>query len=146
VFEDIKLLTAAEVADILRMNKQVILRKLQSGEIEGYKLDKDWRIKESSLHEWLESHSNQRVPDEKAQILKSFFDPEGRLVSIPSRRKKRLVILDRLLQEFEPDRDYPEIEVNEILRRFHEDVCTLRREFIANKLMVREASVYRRTS
>ncbi|MCZ6784644.1 MAG: DUF2087 domain-containing protein [Proteobacteria bacterium] len=51
-----------------------------------------------------------------------------------------------LLRRFEEGRDYPEPELNEILKRHHPDCATLRREFIASKLMTRERGVYRRTS
>ena len=36
--EELKFYTSAEVADILKMNPQVIARKLQGGEMEGYKI------------------------------------------------------------------------------------------------------------
>jgi len=81
----------------------------------------------------------------RQKVLKTFFR-HGRLVSIPAQLKKRQIILERLVEEFEPDRDYPEIEVNRILVEFHEDVASLRREFISFKLMKRTArGVYRRT-
>ena len=38
---ELQLFTSAEVAQILKMNGQVVTRKLQAGEIEGYKLGKD---------------------------------------------------------------------------------------------------------
>ena len=38
---------------------------------------------------------------------------------VPSKHAKLLVVLDRLAQEFEPGRTYPESEVNEVLNRFH---------------------------
>ncbi len=41
--------TSAEIAEILKMNPQVIARKLQAGEIEGYKLGKDWRVSKDQL-------------------------------------------------------------------------------------------------
>ncbi|MFA6315871.1 MAG: DUF2087 domain-containing protein [Elusimicrobiota bacterium] len=141
---DLKLLTAAEVAEILRMNTQVVLRKLQSGEIKAYKLGKDWRVEEASVREWLERHSN-RLSDQD-RVLQSFFSADGRLVSIPAKRGKRLLVLERLASNFLQGRVYTEAEVNDTLRRFHEDVCTLRREFIINKLMVRKNGLYRRCS
>jgi len=137
-----KFLTAAEVADILRLNHQVVLRKLQTGEIAAYKIGKEWRIEESALREWLDRHSNRR--SERDKVLQSFFDADGRLKSIPTKRSRRQFVLERLIQEFATDRTYTEKEVNDILRRFHDDVCTLRREFIINDLMVRKDNVYRR--
>ena len=77
------------------------------------------------------------------KVLKTFFK-HGRLVSIPAQLKKRQVILETLLEEFEPDRDYTEIEVKRILVEFHEDVASLRREMISFKLMSRIRGIYRR--
>ncbi len=75
--------------------------------------------------------------------LKTFFR-HGRLASIPSQLKKRQIILGKLVEEFEPDRHYPEIEVNRMLVEFHEDVASLRREMISFKLMSRSRGIYRR--
>lgn len=75
------------------------------------------------------------------KILKTFLDGE-RLRDIPTLPKKRMVILKWLLNKFEPDRQYAEREVNEIIKRHHPDCATLRREFIMNKLMERDHGVY----
>jgi len=81
----------------------------------------------------------------RAKVLKTFFK-HGRLKQIPSQMKKRQVILRKLVEEFEPDRTYTEVEVNRILVEFHEDVATLRREMIGFGLMKRAAGIYRRTN
>ena len=94
---------------------------------------------ENQLLEWLESHSNRSRPNPRTKIERAFFK-DGRLTEIPAQRKKRIVILERLLGEFEPARVYTEPEVNAILRRFHDDVCTLRREFILEKMMIGSSS------
>jgi excisionase family DNA binding protein len=138
-------LTTAEVADKLKLHPQVILRKLKSGEIPGYKLGKEWRIASHELLEWLERHGNRQKIGPREAAERAFFK-DDRLVSIPAQRKKRVYILERLLQEFEPNRIYSEAEVNEVLRRFHHDVCTLRREFICEHMMVRSGGRYRRAS
>ncbi len=135
--------TSAQVAEKLQFNQQVVVRKLQTGEIPGYKIGKDWRISDQQLSAWLESRSNQNRLDERGKVEKTFFK-NGRLVEIPAQRKKRVYILERLLAEFDPLKVYPESEVNEILRRFHSDVCTLRREFILEKMMVRSGGKYKR--
>jgi DNA-binding transcriptional ArsR family regulator len=75
------------------------------------------------------------------KVLNSFFE-EGRLTNIPASRKKRQVILKWLVNQFEPDKKYREIEVNDILKRYHPDCATLRREFIGSKLMARENGIY----
>jgi hypothetical protein len=75
------------------------------------------------------------------KVLRDFFDGE-RLKEIPASRKKRLVILTWLVNRFEPGVRYPEADLNAVLRRYHPDTATLRREFIACKLMQRENGVY----
>jgi hypothetical protein len=78
------------------------------------------------------------------KVLQAFTEGK-KLLQIPASRKKREVILDWLLQDFEPGRDYPEKEINERLLEHHWDSATLRREFIMNGLMTRERGIYRRT-
>jgi ArsR family transcriptional regulator len=77
------------------------------------------------------------------KVLKTFFR-RGRLTQIPAQLKKRLIILEKIVQEFEPEREYSEHEVNQVLLEFHEDVATLRRALIDHKLMQRDKGIYRR--
>jgi len=135
------LLTAKEVAETLKMNPQVVLRKLQAGEIPGYKIGKEWRVNRVKLIDWLERHSNQRKLY-RNRLADPFFRDDGTLKSIPAQRKKRVAVLEVLLANFEPNRVYPEKELNEIIRRFHSDFCTIRREFIMEKMMVRKEGNY----
>ena len=72
------------------------------------------------------------------------FVHRGRLRSIPAQLKKRQVIMEYIVQHFEPDRAYTHQEVNRILVEFHEDVATLRRELVGTGLMVRDEGIYRR--
>jgi excisionase family DNA binding protein len=138
-------LTSAEVAEKLQLNQQVVVRKLQTGEIPGYKIGKDWRVADHQLLAWLEARSNQNRPSQRTKTERAFFK-DGRLVDIPAQRKKRAFVLERLLEEFKPGRVYSEPEVNAILRRFHSDVCTLRREFIMEGMMVRSGGKYARAT
>jgi len=80
------------------------------------------------------------------KVLRDFFDGE-RLKEIPASRKKRLVVLNWLASRFQPGVRYPEQEVNQILRRHHDDAATLRRELVSDAcgLMQRERGVYWRT-
>ncbi|KQY63759.1 MULTISPECIES: DUF2087 domain-containing protein [unclassified Nocardioides] len=80
-----------------------------------------------------------------SKVLGNFLDAEGRLHTIPTKRAKRLVVLDHLAQSFELGRTYPEIEVNEILRAFHPDVAALRRYLVDDQFLTREDSVYWRS-
>lgn len=142
----LRLYTSSEVAEVLRLNHQVVQRKLQAGEIPAYRIGREWRVEHDQLMEWLERHSNQRAPRTRDQkVLDTFFDDAGRLTQIPTQRAKRLVVLRKLVEEFQPDRAYPERELNAILRRFHDDVASLRRNMIEEKLLARTtAGIYKR--
>jgi hypothetical protein len=84
-----------------------------------------------------------QAADWEIKVLKSFVK-DDRIIEIPASRRKRLVLLQWLVQKFEIDRDYPELELNTILKNYHEDSATLRREFIGYKLMTRTNSIYQR--
>jgi excisionase family DNA binding protein len=134
--------TTAEIAKMLKMNPQVIARKIQRGEISAYKIGKDWRVAEADFWAWLKKHSNRKLSDKEKTL--SNFMRDGRVIEIPVQRKKRRFILEYILEHFESNRVYQEKEVNEIIRRFHEDFCFIRREFIMNKMMTRAEGKYRR--
>src|SRR5947199_1616921 len=78
------------------------------------------------------------------KVLKDFFEGT-RLKEIPASRKKRSVILKWLANQFEPEARYSEVQVNEILQRFHPDSATLRREMIGEHLLQREQGSYWRS-
>ncbi len=76
------------------------------------------------------------------KVLSDFSNPDGSLRTIPSQRKKLLVILRYIVKSFEPCTRYPEEQVNQILAPFHEDTATLRREMIGAKLLQRDGGEY----
>lgn len=84
-------------------------------------------------------------PDEAARIVGAFTRGDGSLHTIPSRQAKRVVVLDRIAQEFEPGRRYPEAEVVEVLTRFHADHAALRRYLVDEGFLARHDGVYWRT-
>lgn len=129
--QTLTLYTSAEVADVLRLNHQVVQRKLQAGEIPAYRIGREWRVERTQLLDWLEQHSNQRRDPTDSWFV------DGRLTAIPSKRSVRRPVLERLARHFELARTYPEREVNELLRTFHDDVASLRRELVAEKLLTR---------
>ena len=74
---------------------------------------------------------------ERDRVLAPFVR-DGQLLAIPTKRAKRLVLLDLLAQEFEPGVHYPEREVNRRLRRWHLDVAALRRYLVDEGFLGRE--------
>ncbi len=78
------------------------------------------------------------------KIVRSFIR-DGKLASIPVKTSKREVVLEYITKTmFEPGRTYAEAEVNDILRPFYEDFCTLRRDLVDGGYIRRErnGSVY----
>lgn len=137
--------TTNEIADLLQMNVQVIARKLKYGELTGYKIGKDWRVKETDLLAWLEKHSNKNLANPGQKIVDRFMK-NGRFEVLPVQRKRRRYILEHILGQFEQNRIYDEKEVNEIISRFYDDYCFIRREFICEKMMSRKDGKYRRNA
>ena len=87
------------------------------------------------------------VVDEEEKYRKSVISHVfryGRLTQIPTQRKKREIVLADIVRQFSFDRDYDEKEVNEIILRYHDDYCTIRREMIAFGMMTRSFEIYRR--
>lgn len=82
-------------------------------------------------------------PDDRPELRP--FLQYGRIVTMPAKRAKRLLLLDWVAQEFEPGRRYREAEVDAILKGLHDDHAALRRYLIDEQLMTREAGVYWRT-
>lgn len=81
------------------------------------------------------------APEDAARVLRTFLRG-GRLVSIPMQRAKKIVILDRLAQEFDVGVRYSERQVNALLRRFHDDTAALRRYLVDEGFLDREAGQY----
>lgn len=79
----------------------------------------------------------------RQRVLDSFFE-YGRLKSIPAQRKKERICLEEIAKELELGRPYPERELNQVLLRFHQDYCTLRRDMISEGILRREDGLYTR--
>lgn len=79
------------------------------------------------------------------RVVTNFVDVGGRLLGIPAQRKKRLVVLQWLVEDFQPGRRYPEAELNRIISRRHPDFAALRRLLVDEELMQRQRGVYWRT-
>jgi hypothetical protein len=83
-------------------------------------------------------------PAERRKVLDAFVH-DGVITTMPSSRAKRLVVLDWLVQVFEPGVHYPEAQVNDILATRHPDTATLRRYLVDEGMLDREAGVYWRS-
>jgi len=84
------------------------------------------------------------MTDDERELLARYF--EGRtLISVPTSRAKRLIVLERLALEFDIGRRYDEREVNSILGAFNPDWSTLRRHLVDEGLLDRDHNVYWRS-
>ena len=76
-----------------------------------------------------------------AKVMRAFVR-DGRLIQIPARRAKRLIVLELMAQDFEPGHRFTEAEVNERLQRWYADYCALRRYLIDEGFLDRADGQY----
>ncbi|MCU9613540.1 DUF2087 domain-containing protein [Caldibacillus lycopersici] len=103
--------------------------------------------KEIGMNEFIQIHKGAKMVDdryaitkeEKEKVLATYFKNglDGGLHTFPSKEKRKIIILQHILQSFEPNRIYTEREVNEILKKFYQDFVTIRRALIEYGFMER---------
>ncbi|MDP3179608.1 MAG: DUF2087 domain-containing protein, partial [Spirochaetaceae bacterium] len=74
---------------------------------------------------------------EKEEILSRYFEGR-RLIEFPTKQKRKLVVLDRIAESFEPGRRYSEKEASEIIMEHYDDYASIRRYLIEYGFMDRE--------
>lgn len=72
------------------------------------------------------------------KVMRSFTDADGRITAFPMQRKKFRVLLEYVQRDFEPGKRYTEPQVNRVLKRYNDDVATIRRGLIEEGFMRRE--------
>lgn len=140
MIKDTEFFTTAELAEKLKMNVQVLTRKVQAGEIEAYKIGKEWRIPEQSVTQWLERNSNRRARTVRT-ASSTAAEQAQRIIAGRNGRKH---LLEYILAQFEPQRHYSEQEVDSIISRYHGDTGQVRHQFVDEKMMERVNGHYRR--
>ncbi|MCA1062137.1 metalloregulator ArsR/SmtB family transcription factor [Rossellomorea sp. AcN35-11] len=83
-----------------------------------------------------------KLMKEKQKVMNNFIEKNGRIKTIPSQQKKKLFILEHMVEGLKVGVKYKEKEINEFIQQFHEDFATLRREFIIHQFMYRENGIY----
>jgi hypothetical protein len=84
------------------------------------------------------------IDEEEEAVLRHYFRG-GRLTEVPAKLSKRRIVLTRLALEFEAGIRYTEPDVNDILKRFHDDYATLRRYLVDERLLSRDGGRYWRS-
>lgn len=73
------------------------------------------------------------------KVIAAYTRPDGSLKTIPAQKKKLEAILRYVAQKaFKVGKRYSEKQVNDILKNFHADTASLRRELVGVGLMKRE--------
>ncbi|SDN31390.1 hypothetical protein SAMN04487897_102476 [Paenibacillus sp. yr247] len=78
----------------------------------------------------------------KQSVIRNFFTLDGKLKHVPAQLKKKLIVLEHLVKQFEKGHTYTEKELNTRIKNYHPDFATIRREFIMHQFMFRENEVY----
>ena len=144
MIRDTEFFTTAELAEKLKMNVQVLTRKVQAGEMEAYKIGKEWRIPEQAVARWLESNSNKRGTTGRPESqTRGTMTVETADLPAPG-RSNRKHLLEYILAQFEPQRRYSEQEVNSIISRYDPDFGKVRRQFVDERMLERVNGHYRR--
>ncbi|MGS0971838.1 MAG: DUF2087 domain-containing protein [Candidatus Izemoplasmataceae bacterium] len=108
-----------------------------------YTLQKSFLSK--TLEELLTLKEDPQVKTREERYIQNVLDTfmeNGRIIQIPVQRKKRLILLDQIIQDFEENKIYTEQEVNDIVIKYHEDYCLLRRELVDFRYLKRTKNTY----
>jgi hypothetical protein len=91
-----------------------------------------------------DSGEHDGAPEDVRRVLRNFV-VDGRISQIPTSTAKRRVLLDWLVQDFEPGVHYTEQMVNLILGKRHQDTAALRRYLVDEGLLDRARGEYWRS-
>jgi ArsR family transcriptional regulator, arsenate/arsenite/antimonite-responsive transcriptional repressor len=80
------------------------------------------------------------MKEDARKVLASHLNPDGSIKQIPAQAGKLKVILDYIVNVFEPEKVYTEKEVNVLLVRFNRDVAALRRYLIDARMLERKSN------
>lgn len=83
----------------------------------------------------------ERMARYREKVLNTFFK-YGKLTKLPAQYKKRRIIYEEFVKQFEPNRTYTERDVNIIIADFYDDFCTIRRALIDEGFMDRKDGEY----
>ena len=149
-----------ELADLLGLREPTVshhlarLQALDLVQVRSEGTTRRYSLKSDTLHrvskellapQRIASIAENVLGDQWERKVLNTYLKEGKLTKIPETRKKRNVILKFLVNRFEEGERYPEAHINKVLKEYHPDSATLRREMIMTNLMKRERGIYWRT-
>ena len=137
---DLSLTPATICYHLKKLEAAGVVRSSRSQFYIIYSLNKD--IFGKTLFEIISKESPEVTEEKYKNEVISHFFKYGKLAQLPTQRKKREIVLAEIAKSFENGKKYDEKDVNEIIHKFHEDHCTIRREMIACGIMAREKETY----
>ncbi|WP_282940945.1 DUF2087 domain-containing protein [Paenibacillus sp. RC67] len=78
----------------------------------------------------------------RKSVLRNFFTEQGSIKHLPSQLKKRLIVLEHLVNLLDAQKKYTEKEINEFIKPLNEDYATIRRELFIHKFVNRSNDIY----
>ncbi len=148
----VEALTPAQLAERLGMNAEDVQGQLEQLVAAGlaYKEGDAFRLDSQALEKLTRQVLAQSRPpapeyegDEfTVKTLRAYLSRDGTLKTIPTQHKKLMVILEHRVKDFQPEQQYPEARVNEMLRKYNEDTAALRRYMVDNGLLKRDKGIY----
>ena len=69
---------------------------------------------------------------ERDEVLNRYFGIDGNLLikGFPAKEKRKIIIMQKLISNFESNKQYTEKEVNDVLKRYYDDFVSVRRYMI----------------
>ena len=142
---------AAEIAEAMNLPLQDTIRHmfhLEHGNIVMRSVDGVYSLDNEGL-EKLARHQlagtqpaylpDSVMKEDARKVLASHLNADGSIKQIPSQAGKKKVILEYVINAFEPGKTYTEREVNLLLARFNKDTASLRRYLVDTALLARES-------
>jgi hypothetical protein len=137
---DLSLTPATICYHLKKMEAAGVVRSSRSQFYIIYSLNKD--IFGKTLFEIISKDPTEDTEEKYKNEVISHFFKYGKLAQLPTQRKKREIVLAEIAKAFDKGKKYDEKDVNEIIHKFHEDHCMIRREMIACGIMAREKETY----
>ena len=142
--------SAAEISPLLGLHPTDLARHLEQLTASGVVIeneglyDLDEKAVESLARGQFQGQRQVYVPEENQaedvrKVLKTYLNPDGSLKQFPQEGKRMDIILSFIRDAFDFETNYTEKEVNTILRRFHVDTATLRRNLFDYGFLDRES-------
>ncbi|MFA8342776.1 MAG: DUF2087 domain-containing protein [Rhodothermaceae bacterium] len=84
-----------------------------------------------------------RIKKSNDKVISAFIK-NGKIEKLPRQLKKKLLIMEWISEKFSYNKSYSEMEVNEIIGKYYDDYCTVRRYMVDYNYFERKKNVYKK--